>query len=149
MESLEGSGRVMGGQQSLLLKHDQVLPLLVGARSKVESDHHRCVASAIPTRTSNASVVAQAAVPTRSRPLRGEEHPGGGLACVAYADAQCTRSSARFVPHAATESNCLLERRPQPHPPSSLAVALAEECEARGGTGLPWRALSARGRWLC
>ena len=48
MESLEGSGRVMGGQQSLLLKHDQVLPLLVGARSKVESDHHRCVASSPP-----------------------------------------------------------------------------------------------------
>jgi hypothetical protein len=43
MESLEGSGRVMGGVQSLLLRHDQVLPLLVGARSKAESDHHRCV----------------------------------------------------------------------------------------------------------
>jgi hypothetical protein len=67
MESLEGSGRVMGGQQSLLLKHDQVLPLLVGARSKVESDHHRCVASSIPTCTSNESVVALAAALARVR----------------------------------------------------------------------------------
>lgn len=75
MESLEGSGRVMGGQQSLLLKHDQVLPLLVGARSKVESDHHRCVAWSIPIRTSSESVAVQAAslarVRSEARSVRG------------------------------------------------------------------------------
>jgi len=40
MESLEGGGRVMGALQSLLIRHADRVPLLVGARSRAEIDHH-------------------------------------------------------------------------------------------------------------